>query len=234
MTPLKSRQFCSVCKQWLEMEVVPTSDGDDDDGVIWFRCPQCQGYLPKLGGADLTEGGDGDADPAGAGAEDAAPAAADDANAAVTDAAADDDMPWDSPAEMMAARDGAGAAGTVADEPDAGGAEDDLGIAGAAGDELEESGADADDADDDGADAEDADTAEPLAEYAAQLAALDPGSAVPYRPWDTYELGQCILHLAWDDCGVVVGKEDLPGGRKVIKCYFAEAGVVRLIENSPR
>ncbi len=35
------------------MEVVPTGDGDDDDGVIWFRCPQCQGFLPKLSGADL-------------------------------------------------------------------------------------------------------------------------------------------------------------------------------------
>ena len=50
---MKSRQFCSVCKQWLEMEVVPTGDGEDDDGVIWFRCPQCQGFLPKLKGADL-------------------------------------------------------------------------------------------------------------------------------------------------------------------------------------
>ena len=45
---MKSRQFCSVCKQWLDMEVVPTGDGDDD-GVVWFRCPQCQGFLPKLG-----------------------------------------------------------------------------------------------------------------------------------------------------------------------------------------
>jgi len=51
MTAMKTNQFCSVCKQWLDMEVVPTSDGDDDDGVIWFRCPQCQGFLPKLSGA---------------------------------------------------------------------------------------------------------------------------------------------------------------------------------------
>ena len=42
------------------------------------------------------------------------------------------------------------------------------------------------------------------------------------------------MHLAWDDCGVVVAKEDLPGGRQVIKCYFAEAGVVRLIEKAPK
>ncbi|MBK7187740.1 MAG: hypothetical protein IPH86_03390 [bacterium] len=32
------------------MEVVPTGDGDDD-GVVWFRCPQCQGFLPKLSSA---------------------------------------------------------------------------------------------------------------------------------------------------------------------------------------
>jgi len=54
----KSRQFCSVCKDWLEMEVVPTGDGEDDDGVIWFRCPQCQGFLPKLSGGDSDSGDD--------------------------------------------------------------------------------------------------------------------------------------------------------------------------------
>jgi hypothetical protein len=31
---------------------------------------------------------------------------------------------------------------------------------------------------------------------------------------------------------VVVAKESLPGGRKVIKCYFEAAGVVRLIEQA--
>ncbi len=66
------------------------------------------------------------------------------------------------------------------------------------------------------------------------LAAVDPGAAVPYRPWATYEVGQCVLHLAWNDCGVVVAKEALPGGRHVIKCWFQGAGVVRLIENAPR
>ena len=34
---MKSRQFCSVCKEWLEMEVVPTSDGEEDDGVRKHR-----------------------------------------------------------------------------------------------------------------------------------------------------------------------------------------------------
>ena len=81
---------------------------------------------------------------------------------------------------------------------------------------------------------EPAEPAEPVAEYAALLAEKDPSVAVPYRPWEVYEVGQCVHHLAWDDCGVVVAKEDLPGGRKIIKCYFAEAGVVRLIEEAPR
>ena len=66
------------------------------------------------------------------------------------------------------------------------------------------------------------------------LAAVDPATAVPYRPWESYEVGQCVLHLAWDDCGVVVAKELLPGGRQVVKCWFQGAGVVRLIENAPR
>jgi len=66
------------------------------------------------------------------------------------------------------------------------------------------------------------------------LAESDVSAAVPYRPWDTYEVGQCVNHLAWDDCGVVVAKESLPGGRKAIKCYFEDAGVIRLIEQAPK
>jgi hypothetical protein len=61
-----------------------------------------------------------------------------------------------------------------------------------------------------------------------------PAGAAPYRHGGTYEVGQCIHHLAWNDCGVVVAKEQLPGGRQVIKVYFEEAGVVRLIEQAPR
>jgi len=226
MSPLKSRQFCSVCKQWLEMEVVQTSDGDEDDGVIWFRCPQCQGYLPKLSGADLTAGEEEAA---------AAPSAAPE-DAAAGPASADDDMPWDSPAAMMAAQQRERDAGTdggvddalAAAEPDEDVVADDL-------DDLDDDAAESDaDADADAGADKDAAAGEPLAEYAEMLAALDPEAAVPYRPWDGYEVGQGILHLAWDDCGVVVAKEDLPGGRKVIKCYFGDAGVVRLIENAPR
>ena len=230
---MKAKQFCSVCKQWLDMEVAPT--GEDDDGVIWFRCPQCQGYLPKLGGDDPPRAAETDA-----ASEEARDASARDASRAVASGAsresgeprgADEsaaDLPWDSPADMMAARE----AGEATDDVLAERAGDDPGASGAA-----EAG-DADDGAGDeeaGPDREGAvDAAEPIAEYAARLAALDPTTAVPYRPWDSYTVGQCIHHLAWDDCGVVVAKESLPGGRRVVKCYFASAGVVRLIEEASR
>jgi hypothetical protein len=47
MTPTNSamRQFCSVCKSTFEMEVVRESA---EDGVIWLRCPNCQGILPHM------------------------------------------------------------------------------------------------------------------------------------------------------------------------------------------
>jgi hypothetical protein len=218
---MKSPQFCSVCKQWLEMEVVPTSDGGEDDGVIWFRCPQCQGFLPKLSGADLSDGTVVAPDDK----QDGAPAPPD-AGAA----AADENMPWDSPADMMAAQKAAAETDGPTESPFL--PEDDEA-------NLEKSAAEAEAlpaAPDAGGKDKSAvaEPAEPIAEYAAMLAASDVAASAPYRPWETYEIGQCIHHLAWDDCGVVVAKEDLRGGRKIIKCYFGEAGVVRLIEQEPR
>ena len=233
----KSRQFCSVCKDWLDMEVVPTGDGGEDDGVVWYRCPQCQGFLPKLKGAEEDSPEPAAPDPISSPAE-----------------TETEDLPWDSPAAMMRAMEQA-RGGTPAEIED----DDDV-LVGTREAELVTrqrvipgSGAnretppdpdlspeDADDDEDDGADAENdtegagADDAEPILEYAAMLAESDVSAAVPYRPWDTYEVGQCVNHLAWDDCGVVVAKESLPGGRKAIKCYFEDAGVIRLIEQAPR
>ena len=247
-----TRQYCSVCKEWLDMDIVPTGEGEDDDGVAWYRCPQCQGFLPKLKSArDDAEAADPDA--AGPGAAEivttgsaTSPTSDDDtpstgpesepagatptASGALTDLDATDPLPWDSPADMAADRRrqaaergdkeaGAPAAAETFDEDLAADAPD-----------LDE-GAEKDDLDEDTADSPPAST-EPLHEYAALLAEKDPLTAVPYRPWQTYELQQCVHHLAWDDCGVVVGKESLPGGRRVIKVYFEEAGVVRLIEGS--
>lgn len=231
---MKSKQFCSVCKEWLEMDVVPTGDGEDDDGVVWYRCPQCQGFLPKLKGSDPAAQA---APSAATGAEDPAPAvppddfpdpaAADPAEDAAPagpapedEVAGADDLPWDSPADMMASRaldgdDPVDVLDAVVAEPG-----DDL--------EVEEAGPG------DSPPKEGEEPEEPVAEYAALLAETDQGDPKPYRPWDTYGVGDCIMHLAWEDCGVVVAKEELPGGRQVIKCFFAEAGVVRLIENAPR
>lgn len=203
------------------MEVVPTGDGDDD-GVVWFRCPQCQGFLPKLSSAGpLVEVGpreNGDSPPDGADR---------------TAGSAAHDVPGEDLSEL-----GVG-------DPVLEGDIDDV-------DDVDDADDDDDDDDDGNGDADEpgggfargrtrgrdrdapAGPAEPVHEYAAMLAAVDPVTAVPYRPWDAYEVGQCVLHLAWDDCGVVVAKEVLPGGRQVIKCWFQGAGVVRLIENAPR
>ncbi len=61
---------------------------------------------------------------------------------------------------------------------------------------------------------------------------FDPETAIPYRPWSHYEVGTVIRHLAWDDYGIVLAKEILPGNRHAVKVQFEKAGVVRLIEDS--
>lgn len=218
------------------MEVVSTGDGDEDDGVIWFKCPQCQGYLPKLSGGDLTE--ESETETPGKSEASAAAPSVDQQDGADGE---EDAMPWDSPADMMAAlaakdestgavADSSAKTGPVfapEDEPVLAPDVDDLPL-----DLIDDEG----DEDEEPAekDVSGVDPAEPIMEYAALLAEKDVAEAVPYRHWGTYEVGQCIHHLAWDDCGVVVAKEKLPGGRQVIKVYFQEAGVVRLIEQAPR
>lgn len=244
----KSRQFCSVCKDWLDMEVVPTGEGDEDDGVVWYRCPQCQGFLPKLKGAEDAAPGPEKAEPA----ERTAPQTA----------ATDEDLPWDSPAAMMADLRSNQDPSAAADDdddvllgvpepssletaepetaepestPGVDSASSPAGLDGACADASPDEETDLDEPSEDDASPGDEDhDAEPILEYAALLAEADVSAAVPYRPWETYEVGQCVTHLAWDDCGVVVAKEEMPGGRKAIKCYFEDAGVIRLIEQAPR
>ncbi|MFH1843068.1 MAG: hypothetical protein ABIF77_07645 [bacterium] len=75
---------------------------------------------------------------------------------------------------------------------------------------------------------------EDLTAYQAQLVAADVSLALPYRPWDSFEVGDVIHHLAWDDCGIVVAKEFLPGKRSVVKVFFERTGIVRLIEQAAR
>lgn len=67
-------------------------------------------------------------------------------------------------------------------------------------------------------------------EGAELLAEMDVSTAAAYRPWNSYAVGDVLHHLAWDDYGVVLAKEVLPGNRHVVKARFAEAGLVRLIE----
>jgi hypothetical protein len=181
---VKIKQYCSVCREELPMEVVPTEDGEDD-GVIWLRCPRCQGFLPKIGAALQEE-------MAGRGEEDG-----------------DADAASDAAAEADEGEDGDAATGEPAAEaaPGAG-----PGIAAEAESPAEEGIPEA---------------------YAAMLAAMDVAEAVPYRPWNSYEVGDVIHHLAWDDCGVVVAKESLPGQRRIAKVYFEKNGIVRLIESAP-
>jgi hypothetical protein len=192
---VKIKQYCSVCREELPMEVVPTENGEDD-GVIWLRCPRCQGFLPKVGVALPPEGVDEEGDEiaaeqlvseAGEFGEDGEPGELDEAEALVGgDAVA------------------AGAGREAAEAP-------------AEGDEKSPATG--------GTEAE---TIPP--EYEAMLAAMDASKARPYRPWSSYEVGDAIHHLAWDDCGVVVAKESLPGLRRVVKVYFEKNGLVRLIE----
>ncbi len=229
------------------MEVVPTNDGDEDDGVIWFRCPQCQGFLPKLSGVDLKdEEPDAASDSTSDSSGDQQPSGAETTGDSTADS--DDVMLWDSPAEMIAAQQAQAAAKEPATSPFL--PEDDEVAEASEPTEPTEPTETAEapgktEAEPDPVFITSADrkkkteekppeSVEPIHEYVAMLAALDLDESKPYRPWESYELGQCIHHLAWEDCGVVVAKEDLPGGRKVIKCYFEDAGVVRLIEQAPQ
>lgn len=149
-------QYCSVCKAVLVMEAVPTEDGEDD-GVLWLRCPRCQGYLPKFRTSS----------------EDASPGVAPEAPASAPLEGADE------PADALSP--------SIADE---------------------------------------------AASISAPLDDLDYESAVPYRPWGSYPVGSVVHHLAWDDYGLVLAKEVLPGNRRTVKVHFTKAGIVRLIEES--
>lgn len=39
------RQYCSVCKDHFDMEVVKQGSSR---GVVWLKCPGCQGFLPYM------------------------------------------------------------------------------------------------------------------------------------------------------------------------------------------
>jgi len=201
---MKIPQYCSVCKAEYEMDVVPTGD---DDGVLWLQCPVCKGYLPKVKSS----------------------VALDDA-ATEHDAAASDTPEPDTSADETTAARATASPGEA--EPAASSMSDaepvDLDAITAS---LPDVDAHSDDepaskkAKDDDESVDDPDEGLEL------LEAADVSTAVSYRPWQTYEIGDILHHLAWDDHGVVLDKEQLPGNRRVLKVRFAEAGLVRLIED---
>lgn len=182
------------------MEVIPT-DETGDDGVIWLRCPECQGFLPKFSGAGLS--------------------------------AELKRVPAPPPPETKAADDrGFGPQDGTDDSGHEAAAQ-----ARAAGDEADLSTealeAERPDGKVPAKKADSAPPAEPIAEYAASLAAADLTRTRSYRPTDSYVVGEVIHHLAHGDIGIVVAKERLPGGRQAVKVFFEQAGVVHLIEQAP-
>lgn len=48
-------QYCSVCKGHFDMEEVKQGSSK---GVVWLKCPGCQGFLPYMP-EDQEEGGEG-------------------------------------------------------------------------------------------------------------------------------------------------------------------------------
>ena len=183
------------------MEVIPTDDGGDD-GVIWLRCPECQGFLPKFSGEGVTK-----PEPV---------VEADDQDAkTVEPGPVGLDSPTETPATSSPDRSTVAASDS---EPDIQTVADDDSVKGKKKDSPDE----------------ESEPAEPIAEYAAMLAEADPATAKPYRPTSSFEVGDLIHHLAYGDQGIVVAKESIPGGRHVVKVFFENTGVMRLIEQQAR
>lgn len=127
------RQYCSVCKGHYDMTVVRESV---EDGVIWLKCPHCQGILPHMPESD------------GGGSKGEATATA--------------------PARRPV-------------------------------------------------------VADPLED-------LDVEAARPYDASEVFAVGDVVHHRGWNDYGVVLAKQVLPGNRHVIRVRFAQSGEVQLIE----
>ena len=60
---------------------------------------------------------------------------------------------------------------------------------------------------------------------------IDPGTATPYTPQKSFEVGQSIFHKEWDDVGKVLSKMKTSDGCQAIVVSFEKQGQRRLIEN---
>jgi len=252
---VKITQYCSVCREELAMEVVNTGDGEED-GVTWLRCPHCEGFLPKIDESPAdTEAPEpsgmaveSDAAPSGFGAdtdpldsreqsdqgaeperrqlEDAEPQqlreVTEQSDFLVTPPMSGDDNVSEPTDELRQEAPLLGDEDVDILAADAGAEPESIAVAAAKSRPATP------------ADSNEPTETEDLTAYQAQLAAADISSAMPYRPWDSYEVGDVVHQLAWDDCGIVVAKESLPGKRSVIKVFFERTGIVRLIEQAAR
>ncbi len=52
-----------------------------------------------------------------------------------------------------------------------------------------------------------------------------------YKPENTYQVGQAIVHLEWDDIGKIVSKERTSAGESAIVVSFEKLGERRLLES---
>lgn len=127
-------QYCSVCKARYDMTVVSESA---DDGVIWLKCPNCQGILPHM------------------------------------------------PEISEEAKESAESVSKTVSEPE------------------------------------------------AEISEMDIATAKPYAPTGHYAVGDVLYHRGWDDHGLVLEKQELPGGRGLLKVRFVEHGEMQLVEGAP-
>ena len=60
---------------------------------------------------------------------------------------------------------------------------------------------------------------------------LDPSTATPYTPWQSFQIGEAIFHQEWNDVGKVMSKMKTSDGSNAIIVSFERLGSRRLIEN---
>ncbi len=60
---------------------------------------------------------------------------------------------------------------------------------------------------------------------------LDPSTATPYDPGQSFQVGEAIFHTEWNDVGKVLSKAKTSDGSQSILVSFEKAGQRRLIEN---
>lgn len=90
----------------------------------------------------------------------------------------------------------------------------------------------ADDAEE-GAEATDRDSESVSESATAEELDFDVDSAKPYTPQGRFEVGDVLHHRGWNDYGIVLEKQELPGGRGLLKVRFVEQGEMQLVEGAP-